>query len=156
MLLDCLALRVILDQEAAEETQDRLDWLENVDLKVLKDPLVWLDCQLRREREEMADPVVNKDPLVKRDPEVFQESLVLKDSRELKAQLEAPEPRVVTVSQAPREALVHLELLEIRVPREELDLLVSLDKRATAVTRDPLDPLDSLVLLEDLDLKDQL
>ena len=156
MLLDCLAPRVTLDQLAAEETLDRLDWQENVDLRVLKDLLVWLDCPLRREKEEILDLVVSKALLVKKDLEVSQASLVPKDSKELKAQLEAKELREATESQDPKEVPEHLEPQEIREPKEELDLLVSRDRRVTVVTRDPPDLLVSLVLLESLDPKDPL
>ena len=75
------------------ETLDHPDNLESVDLRVLKDLSVWLACLLKREREEILDHVENKDPLVRKDPEVSQESLVPRDSKELKAQLEAQEPR---------------------------------------------------------------
>lgn len=64
--LDCLALRVTVVQLAVEEILDRLVKRENVALKDRKEQLVWLDFQLRKEKEEMLDFVENKAQLVKR------------------------------------------------------------------------------------------
>jgi len=55
--LVCLVQRVIMAQLDAEEIQDRLDLQENVVHKDNRDRLVWLDFQLKKEKEERVDLV---------------------------------------------------------------------------------------------------
>lgn len=124
VLLACRDLRETTDLLDVEETLDLLDNQESVELKVLRDLLDWLVFQLRKENEVMVVLVENKDQLVRKDPEEFQESLELKVSKALKDQLEAQVPKEEMVSQDLKEVLVHLELLEIRVPKVMLETLV--------------------------------
>lgn len=154
--LVCLVQRVIMGQLDAEEILDRLDLQENVVYKDNRVQLVWLDFQLRKEKEERVDLVEKQVQLEKKDPEESQESREHKVSKELKDQLVAQDPKEVMESQDLKEVLADQEPQEIREPKVELDQLESVDKKETVVIRVPLVLLDSLVLLADLDPKDQL
>merc|ERR1719228_1553009 len=145
-----------MGQLDAEEIQDRLDLPENAVHKDNRVQLVWLDCQLRKEKEERVDLVENQVQSEKKGPEEFQESPEHKVSKELKDQLVAQDPKEVMESQDLKEVLADQEPQEIREPKVELDQLASVDKKETVVIRAPLVPLDSLVLPADLDPKDQL
>ena len=91
--------------------------------------LVWLDCQLRKEKEERVDLVENQVQLEKKGPEEFQESPEHKVSKVLKDQLVAQDPKEAMESQDLKEVLADQEPQEIREPKVELDQLASVDKK---------------------------